>query len=456
MRIPQSMRDPQPARDWSTLRNREWKPTLQPQEGGGGSSSSGASGSRAAPKASQNGTTLEPDASHQKNGSRSGYPVQSQRFCTDTEISGCRLRGGEEKVLQRWQADDTSSLHGTLEELCKPSRSSLPKYKQGGWDQFTANSELFGVTSTFKHDLSQYSTKLDMASVPDEVKQKAMSIALEIEGKSGSKDAGRLKKRADDMDLGAEYEEEEEAEGDEEDLFSAVPRPHQSQAEAWLNGGSEDGGIGGALLASLRSGPAKSEGSGKPGGGYRSLVAPKVHSWWRARRLSGVSIPEGAEDAFVCPFSERVFGDVSQLVMHWAAALPAAAGADQKATTPSTVASEQFQQTGANLLWQEMAAEYELDGALPLEAPKTGSVWAQILSKLEARGKAASKNGERPHADLLVADVLAEVVKMKCWQRDAKVEHREVCESIATALALHVLEGRNGVAWSPDREKGGA
>jgi hypothetical protein len=388
------------------------------------------------------------ESASQKNGSKNGgYPSQSQRFCTDSEISASRLRGEQrlpkQKELQRWEAGESSSTPlGTLEELCGSFVPSRNAKKGEHWDQFEANNRLFGVTSTYKTDMSQYTTPLNMNSLPSEVKQKAKQIAYDIE-------RGSRKHR--DMDMGAEYEEEEEDEGDEEDLFSAVPR---ERPEAWL-GGPEDGGIGGALLASLRAGPVKSEGSGKQGGGYRSLVAPKVQSWWRARRSSGASIPDGAEDAFVCPFSERVFGDVSQLVMHWAAALPRAVGADEKATTPSVVASEQFCCAGEKLLWREMAAEYELDSALPLVGAKAGSVWAQILTKLEARGKAASQNGEhKPLADLLVADVLAEVVKMKCWQRDAKVEHREVCESIATALALHVLEGRNGISWSPNRDEG--
>lgn len=441
------MRDPQPERDWSSLRNREWKPTPPPEEGGGGSSSSGASGSRAEPKVSENVTNME--SASQKNGSKNGgYPSHSQRFCTDSEISASRLRceqiyPKQRKELQRWEAVESSStLHGTLEELCATHVPYRNAKKGERWDQFEANSRLFGVTSTYKNDMSQYTTPLNMNSLPSEVKQKAKQIADDIEKRS---------RKHRDMDMGAEYEEEEEDEGDEEDLFSAVPR---ERPEAWL-GGAEDGGMGGALLASLRAGPAKSEGSGKQGGGYRSLVAPKVQSWWRARRSSGASIPDGAEDAFVCPFSERVFGDVSQLVMHWAAALPRAVGTDEKVPTPSAVASEQFRCAGAKLLWREMAAEYELDGALPLVGAKAGSVWAQILTKLEARGKAASQNGEHtPLADLLVADILAEVVKMKCWQRDAKVEHREVCESIATALTLHVLEGRNGISWSPNRDEG--
>ncbi|KAL0717182.1 hypothetical protein Bca4012_066504 [Brassica carinata] len=49
----------------------------------------------------------------------------------------------------------------------------------GGWDQFKANKELFGVKSTFKEDM--YTTTLDRGSRTRELEEKALRIAGEIE-----------------------------------------------------------------------------------------------------------------------------------------------------------------------------------------------------------------------------------------------------------------------------------
>lgn len=438
-------------RDWSTLRNREWQPRSPPAEdgdGGGGSSSSGARGQGranqagysavaeppAAPAAAENvasasgGAIGSEDSPAQSRGEAQRHREQSQRWCTDEQISASRSRGqrGGERDLRRWEAVDSSPLEGTLEEL------SGAKSSHKGWDQFKANRELFGVVSTFKEDLSQYTTPLNVKYIPQEVKQKAKLIAQDLE-KTGW-DCQR------DMDMGAEYEEE----GDEEDLFSAVPRNYTDGDGA----AGADGGIGGALLASLRAGSAaaKAEGSGRTACDHRSLIAPKVQSWWRARRSSGATVPPGCEDALVCPFSQRVFGDVSQLVTHWAAALPRAP--DVKGDTTTGVATEQFRIAGDRLTFAEMVADTGLETVLTT-APRAGSVWAQIVAKLDARGK-TSGDSSGNLSSRMAADVVSEAVQMRCWRRDQKVEHREVLEGIAAGLALHILEDTSGSAWSPE------
>jgi hypothetical protein len=323
---------------------------------------------------------------------------------------------------------DGARLEGTLEEW------STKKPDKERWDQFAANEKLFGVKSTYKEDLSQYTTPLNVKALPAEVRHKAKLIATDIERRG----------RGRDMDTGAEYEEE----GDEENLFSAVPRSGgyndfaEAEAESYA---TEDGGMGGALLASLRAGSAaaSAEGSGRPGCDHRSLIAPRVQNWWRARRMRGATIPPGAEDALICPFSERVFGDVSQLVTHWAAALPR--GSNPVGDDSCEVATAQFRQAAEQLRWAEMAAETGLDAmGLSVSSPKAGSVWAQVIAKLEVRGKASSVL----MADRKVTDFVNEAVQMRCWQRNQKVEHREVLESIAAGLALHILGATNGATWA--------
>lgn len=393
----------------------------------------------------------------------------SAAFRTDTEISnatGSRATssragaGGQPRQLQAWvpvnSAKDEPKLIGTLEELSTTSKTKQSRT----WDQFEANRQLFGVTSTYKNDLSQYTTPLNEKALPAGVREKAKQIAEEIENRASKKNA------RDMMDCGGEEEEE-----DEEDLWSAVPRNagngHGSSgwsgswSGSWDNGGkgnssaagaaanaSEDGGLGGALLASLRAGSAAAgDGSLKPAGcDYRSRIAPKVQSWWRARISAGASVPLGADgDVLVCPFSQRVFGDVSQLVTHWAAALPRATDANRETSTPCGVATEQFRLAGRKLRWTEMATESGLDNTLPVSDPKMGSVWAQVVTKLQGR-----RPNDEPVGNRFVSDFVDEAVQMRCWRRDQKVEHREVLEGIAAGLALHVLGDTNGSAWSSD------
>jgi len=85
------------------------------------------------------------------------------------------------------------------------------------WDQFEANRKMFGVTSSFNEDLSQYTTALDIAKVPAGVRYEADRIANELRNEH------KLQGRQDD-----DYREtvgDEESTDDEEARFSAVCNP---------------------------------------------------------------------------------------------------------------------------------------------------------------------------------------------------------------------------------------
>lgn len=126
-----------------------------------------------------------------------------QTWRTDKEISG--MTSNKERDLQPWV--EPGGCSGTLEELSSSNR--------GEWDQFKANAELFGYVSTFKDDLSQYSTTIDVAKLPEKQRKKAERVAKEIELRQCCRGA------ADEEPLDA---------GDEEDLFSAVQRDDKSKA----------------------------------------------------------------------------------------------------------------------------------------------------------------------------------------------------------------------------------
>ena len=86
-----------------------------------------------------------------------------------------RNKAGSKRELQRWQAPSSSPAE--LELLySKPDKS-----RDRVWDQFAANEVLFGVKSTYKEDMSQYTTPLDIGRIPDSIKKQANKIAREIE-----------------------------------------------------------------------------------------------------------------------------------------------------------------------------------------------------------------------------------------------------------------------------------
>mmetsp|Transcript_21151 Transcript_21151/g.39757 ORF Transcript_21151/g.39757 Transcript_21151/m.39757 type:complete len:404 (+) Transcript_21151:66-1277(+) len=132
------------------------------------------------------------------------FEAAQKSWLTDKEISAAEGEA-KERQLQPWSgpvADD-----GALEEL---------RTTEGDWDQFKANAELFGYVSTFKEDLSQYSTTIDMAKVPVRARKKAERLAREIEVRQSVRGSA----------------DEEAVEGDEETLFSAVQTCDYARSEA--------------------------------------------------------------------------------------------------------------------------------------------------------------------------------------------------------------------------------
>lgn len=90
-------------------------------------------------------------------------------FRTDSAISGNRFGG--ERQLQRW-VPDNSVADGSLE--------ATTNHSSGGWDQFAANEQLFGLKTDYDENI--YTTRIDR-SHPDYQKRMAMADrkAREIE-----------------------------------------------------------------------------------------------------------------------------------------------------------------------------------------------------------------------------------------------------------------------------------
>jgi hypothetical protein len=134
-------------------------------------------------------------------------PIEGKRgvWCTDSDI--CAHSGQEaERALTRWEPGDEETELAEMLEECPGSTC----YRHGAdtWDQFQANETLFGVESTYKFDLSQYSTPLDVSKVPARTRQKAERLAREIE-------EGRK---------GVDHHDGSDCDEDEEALWSSVPR----------------------------------------------------------------------------------------------------------------------------------------------------------------------------------------------------------------------------------------
>mmetsp|Transcript_73165 Transcript_73165/g.237948 ORF Transcript_73165/g.237948 Transcript_73165/m.237948 type:complete len:495 (+) Transcript_73165:112-1596(+) len=446
-------------RDWSCLRNRDWRPT---EESGSKDISSHGPKDHAEserhtsvdPKAESSNQqsiapavtaidaaswiTPDPGASAMAGGRFHKALAEGNRgFATDSEIMRPKgITGSSGRDLKRfdfaaYDAPASPVSNAALEDLNVGKSRKLK-----GWDQFKVNEEKFGVVSTFKADLSQYTTVLDKSKITKAMRQQAERIAREME-KGG---------------VCVQDEEYNDGEADEEDLFSAVQRGPGCATRSGLEttwtekaapvagsaGVSGDAGAGKALLASLRatSGTARSV-----EGDHRGLVALKVQEWWRARRSAGAVVPQGADVAMVCPFSQRALGDVSQLVTHWAGALPRAVDLQGSTETPSVAASQHFGRLAQQLVWSEIAATSGLELVLPISDPRPGSVWESILTRV-ARDKGGGSSKDRQHRDAaacVVSEFIVEAVGLKCWRREQKIEHREVMEGIAAGLAIYAL-----------------
>jgi len=90
--------------------------------------------------------------------------------------------------------------------------------KENGWeakDMFKKNEEKYGVTSSYKNDLSGYTTQLDKSDLDafKRAEQQASQIAQEIEKNTVSWERSELENGED-----------------EEEAFSAVVRPSRNSA----------------------------------------------------------------------------------------------------------------------------------------------------------------------------------------------------------------------------------
>lgn len=139
-------------------------------------------------------------------------------WCTDAEIGtagGAGPKVGRE--LEAWKgpgklgAGKRESFDTALEELAVPG-SGRGGRGVTGWDQFEANWRLFGVKSSFRGDLSQYTTPLDVTCIPPAVRRRAKWLAAEIDGKG----------KAPATLVTSAWGEDGDNDFDEEDLFSAV------------------------------------------------------------------------------------------------------------------------------------------------------------------------------------------------------------------------------------------
>ncbi|KZV87183.1 hypothetical protein EXIGLDRAFT_208313 [Exidia glandulosa HHB12029] len=158
--------------------------------------------------------------------------ASSDAFRTDTEISqtGAGQRG--QRDLQAWQAPTDTSYSQTLsgngsaaqkdDATFGPGASSTG----GSWDQFVANEQMFGVTTSFDEDV--YTTKLDRNG-PDfkERERKAQQIANEIMGTAAANPhIAEERNQADDSGV------------NEEDKYGAVVR----SANAYVPPGARKSG----------------------------------------------------------------------------------------------------------------------------------------------------------------------------------------------------------------------
>lgn len=125
----------------------------------------------------------------------------------EAEISSQKASSNNEDVLPDATLEEQSNVNGS-------------------WDQFEANRTMFGVTSTFNEDLSQYTTELNVSRVPMPVQKKADRIANEIKKEhqiSGRQEDDYLEAGCDDVST----------EDDEEARFSAVaPKAEWATAPA--------------------------------------------------------------------------------------------------------------------------------------------------------------------------------------------------------------------------------
>lgn len=141
------------------------------------------------------------------------FEIKPKVWCIDSEINTSAPQDKPTiKTLEEKGRELTPWLPSPeLGQVLDESLDDMAKRKSVQGDQFLVNKELFGVVSTYKEDLSQYTTPLDISAVPIAIREKAGRLAREIErdGKRSSHDP-----EIADIDNDA----------DEEALWSAVKR----------------------------------------------------------------------------------------------------------------------------------------------------------------------------------------------------------------------------------------
>lgn len=144
----------------------------------------------------------------------------------DEKISD-QLKDKAGRPLKPWEEDSgegNENEHGLELTYIKQLDVPLEDMDDAGgeWDQFVVNQERFGVKSTFKDDLSQYTTALDVKTVPAEVRKEAERVATEIEEEREA--LGCLDGDVNSPETACDKEYSEEAK------FSAVARRSGSAA----------------------------------------------------------------------------------------------------------------------------------------------------------------------------------------------------------------------------------
>lgn len=164
--------------------------------------------------------TLGSSETHSASGAQAGRELLSMIGAGDDHEIGqetCR-------PLQTWCAQETSEDHRDYADPSVMCAMTSPMHMNsvledmselpGPWDQFEVNETVFNVKSSFKEDLSQYTTELHISKIPTGIKQEAERIASEIENEH--KESGRL----DDDG----YAIDADGSVDEEMKFAAVTR----------------------------------------------------------------------------------------------------------------------------------------------------------------------------------------------------------------------------------------
>lgn len=150
-------------------------------------------------------------------------PAAGQLLLSMLQTQDDQIEGNRQ--LRRWVSSDDSDDAAEKPTCRTPStRDATPMALDvaledmcdtfDNWNQFEVNRKLFGVTTLFKDDLSQYTTPLDVANIPAEIKKEADRIAAEIEVEHVAN--GRLHGDDDRVTHGED--------SDEEAKFSAVSR----------------------------------------------------------------------------------------------------------------------------------------------------------------------------------------------------------------------------------------